>query len=670
MNGANDARTSASRRLAEVKGQLNQTEKHIATAQKNLQDGAAIIQQNKLVCNSEDPLKVAEYLSEILNETEETLANMESKERATAELQRRLGEKKFAQQEAARLEALIANHGKCFLNHLDTESATVLNSLHGDFRRLTITPMGSDTKAIREFAGLFDLGTDGRLRLGGETLPNATLTRYDEQASREEAEGALEQVRKEIEDSDKLISELHRRISANEHLSQEILQEKKTEIAELWGEITLLRRLPGIRGDLEDKLAERDVLLAEHDELGVELNDAQERLSLLLSQQEQINEALRALEDLRYAIKTTQQELLHAVRILPELGNSARPASIEPHVVTDPGALSSHYKPLEASLEAVTAARNEAEQRFRVLAGAGIMDVPPEITHKPELDNIEFQVIYEQIRSEFENIESKERDHKSQIANHNHRTSIEMSMLESMGVAIESFQTRINETLNGIKISNLSGVNIQIQVLPAFLELRKELQDYGRGATELMSESFHRRLMDFSERYLSSVRGSTKLNLEKIITDVRFVYEIRGQKEDTSQSHGTNGMINAVLLSILMKKLVPEDVVFSLPVVFDEVGSLDEKNLPELRRVVEGSQMVLLVANPHNNGYIMQHIGRWHEIYTRKLSEGFAVGKCQAVHIIRREGLRGEVVLPGSAGQNTTGENPAAEQVLTVEAGN
>ncbi|AOS96153.1 hypothetical protein AUP74_00684 [Microbulbifer aggregans] len=667
LNGAKDSRNIANRKLSEVKGGLSLLAKNLATGQKKLQEAEAIIQQNQLICESGDPQEVVEYLQGILRDEEEALRSMESKESATAELQKRIGEKKTAQNEAAKLEALIADFGQCFLNHLDRHSATVLNSLNADFRRLSITPMGSQTKAIQGFTELFTLDEEGHLVLGGEPLPNARINHYDEESSRKEAENLLDAVRRTIEAVDKRISELHRIISANGPLSQEMLGEKKTEIVELRGEIALLQRLPGIQDDVQNRLVEQEALRAQQDEYDIELKYAEEHLGQLLAEQEEVTEALRTLDDLRHAIKTTKQELNHAVRSLPELESSARPASISAQLITDPGELSAHYQPLEQSLRALTGAVQEAEHRFRVLAGAGIMDVPPEITHKPQLDDTEFQAIYEQIRSEFENIDRKEHDHKSQIANHNHRTSIEMSMLESMGVAIENFQSRINETLEGIRISNLSGVSIRIQALQAFIELRKELQDYGRGTTELMSESFHRRLMDFSEKYLTSARGSTKLNLEKIITGVRFIYEIQGQKEDTSQSHGTNGMINAVLLSILMKKLVPEDVVFTLPVVFDEVGSLDEKNLPELRRVVEGSRMVLLVANPHNNGYIVQYIGRWHDIYTRKLSEGFAVGKCQAVHVIRHEALRGEVTLPGSTGENAAPEQSAAEAVVTAE---
>ncbi|WP_444917935.1 hypothetical protein [Microbulbifer sp. JMSA003] len=662
VNCAEDIRRTSNRELGEVRGRLKQIQKHIESNKEKIRIATEIIQQNKLVCESEDPLKVVEYLKEILQESEDTLEKMESKERATNEIQCLLNKRKSAKQKVTKLEALIANYEKCFLNHLDTKSAKVLNSLHGDFRRLTITPMESEIKAIRNFAALFTLEEDGSLTLCGESLLTATVTQYDKETSREESIKELDKRHDEIADYDRNIGELNRIISANEHLSKEILSKKKTEIKELKGEIALLHRLPGIESDLEEKLAEHETLGVERDELEVDLNGANERLSLLRSQQEQINESLKELDNLRYAIKRTEQELHHAVRTLPELNKSPRPASIDQQLVTDPGALSTYFEPLENSLNATTNANQVAQRKFRVLASAGIMEVPPEITHQPVLDSTDFQAIYEQIRSEFENIGSRERDHKSQIANHNHRTSIEMSMLESMGVAIDSFQTRINETLGGIKISNLSSVNIHIKTLPAFIELRKELQEYGRGTTELMSESFHRRLMDFSEKYLSSVRGSTKLNLEKIITGVRFIYEISGQEEDTSQSHGTNGMINAVLLSILMKKLVPEDVVFSLPVVFDEVGSLDEKNLPELRRVVESSKMVLLVANPHNNGYIMQHIGRWHELYTRKLSEGLAVGKCQAVHIIRQERLSGDVVLPSS-------QNTDREPVVTLEDG-
>jgi len=78
-----------------------------------------------------------------------------------------------------------------------------------------------------------------------------------------------------------------------------------------------------------------------------------------------------------------------------------------------------------------------------------------------------------------------------------------------------------------------------------------------------------------------------------------------------------------------------------LPVVFDEIGSLDEDNLPELRRVVEENRFVLLVANPNNNGYIAQYIGRWHDIYLHHLTEGEAINeKCLAIYLADTESLQ------------------------------
>ena len=91
-------------------------------------------------------------------------------------------------------------------------------------------------------------------------------------------------------------------------------------------------------------------------------------------------------------------------------------------------------------------------------------------------------------------------------------------------------------------------------------------------------------------------------------------------------------MINAVLLSLLLKRLVPKDIVLSIPVVFDEIGSLDETNLPELLRVVQSNHFQLLVANPNLTGYISAYIQRWHDLLLTSLIDAPPIGKCLAIY--------------------------------------
>ena len=106
-------------------------------------------------------------------------------------------------------------------------------------------------------------------------------------------------------------------------------------------------------------------------------------------------------------------------------------------------------------------------------------------------------------------------------------------------------------------------------------------------------------------------------------------------------------MLNTALLSILLKRLIPKNVSLSFPVVFDEVGAIDESNLETIKRMVEDLGFVLFVAAPYKNGVICSHIADWYDLSLHKIMEGNQVGKCSVIHFEMREGIS-EVAEPVS----------------------
>lgn len=78
------------------------------------------------------------------------------------------------------------------------------------------------------------------------------------------------------------------------------------------------------------------------------------------------------------------------------------------------------------------------------------------------------------------------------------------------------------------------------------------------------------------------------------------------------QSNGTNCMVNAVLLAILLKRMVPEDLQLSMSVIFDEVGSPDENNLSEILEVMDEHGLALFAANPDATGIIASVLDVYH----------------------------------------------------------
>ncbi|WP_323844369.1 hypothetical protein [Microbulbifer magnicolonia] len=653
LNGAKSARKAVSESLTGRKSSLGTVRNDLKSIDRRIATSEEAIKQTSLVCKTTELSQIISYLNDVLSETREELTALKSREEANQALQSRLDDKKSYQTRLAQLTEQLQDNKKPLLGYLPSHSATVLHSLNPGFQRLTGEPMSKHIDAINEFSLLFEVNSD-QLEFIGEPLPSTPIKIFDADRAREEAEWEKEDLTGKLKTCDDKITKLNRFIKSSGPLTQEMVANKQAEITAMESELTCLHRYEGDMAAREEKRAQEFDLQSEIAELEEELAEANAHHHEIMQAMAELQEKLNALEQQQNKVRDTEQELRLTERSAPELPKMVKATILERELITDYNALADEHGPLQRSMTKYRDAQQEAERRYRQLTQAGIIEVDPETLHQVSLDSEVFAGLFSRLRSEFENLAKKEQEHQVRISNHNHKTSAELGMLDSMGVSIESFEKRINETLAGVKISNLTGVKIKIETLEAFNVLRRELKDYRVSSTDLKSDSFYRRLLAFSQEYLVSSRGQyAKLDLERIITGVDFIYEINGQEETTSQSNGTNGMVNAVLLSILMRRLVPEDVTFTLPVVFDEIGSLDEDNLPELRRVVEQNRFVLLVANPNNNGYIAEHIGRWHDIYLQYLTEGTAVGKCHAVYLSEEESL---TVIPPTAMEEETEE--------------
>jgi len=215
----------------------------------------------------------------------------------------------------------------------------------------------------------------------------------------------------------------------------------------------------------------------------------------------------------------------------------------------------------------------------------------------------------------------------NKIETHNSHTSTQMAFVRQMAEAITSFESRLNGELQQVTISNLTGIKVKIETSTRFADLQKDLATYARTTeSSLMNSAFYERLETFCAEYLIAKNGTGKLDVSKIITGIKYVFEVNGRLETKAQSHGTTGMLNAVLLSILMQRLIPDDVQMNVPIVFDEVGSLQKANLMSLIEAVESRNFSLFVANPENTGVISSVLKNWHDLTWYRLLDSAPVG--------------------------------------------
>ena len=104
--------------------------------------------------------------------------------------------------------------------------------------------------------------------------------------------------------------------------------------------------------------------------------------------------------------------------------------------------------------------------------------------------------------------------------------------------------------------------------------------------------------------------------MEEIVESIKWNIKKNGVEDKTAQSNGTQGLLNATLMMLLLKNMMQDHVSVRLPIIFDEVNKLDSQNLRTLRVAAESRGFILLVATPETTGQIIAefpviNLGLW-----------------------------------------------------------
>lgn len=146
--------------------------------------------------------------------------------------------------------------------------------------------------------------------------------------------------------------------------------------------------------------------------------------------------------------------------------------------------------------------------------------------------------------------------------------------------------------------------------------------------------TYPKELYDYLQSFHNTfyVKSSKKIDIAKIIEKVNYSFYRNEEKEDTPQSNGTNSMVNAILLAILFKNMIPEDLKLQLPVVFDEVGKLDEDNLNEIYKIVTDQNLTLFAATPEQTGTIASVLDLYHDLSCCQATDVTVYGKAKTIY--------------------------------------
>jgi hypothetical protein len=273
---------------------------------------------------------------------------------------------------------------------------------------------------------------------------------------------------------------------------------------------------------------------------------------------------------------------------------------------------------------------DETISKTRELLDKGIVESDIEDRYQLKESDESLDNYYYSLESVFRNIDKSLESFKQRLEHHNNQNATVTKIIENVESWIKAFFKQLNEEMKKYKISNLSSVELIAELHPQYNEVIKTLNSTGNRTDILHTEDFYALIANFQDNFY--IKRVGKIDISRIIEKVSYRFTRNGAVEDIPQSNGTNCMVNAVLLALLLNGMVPEDIGLNMPVVFDEVGSLDEKNFKEILKVMEEHGLFLFAANPEQNGIIASVLSVYHPISTFRVVDDEVIGKAEIIY--------------------------------------
>ena len=524
------------------------------------------------------------------------------------------------------------NSGHSFLDSLSKHAASVLLSINNNFSQLDLSTNDQQSEIIEAFAGLF-VQDDKRIRFCGSTLVQTLFRLHNKDESCFEIQNRIDELAGQLKGDREQFRKLKQNSSLPPAEQSRKLKECEQDFKELHDEKGILEGVGGYNKMLAEGAGDLKLLQAQLEEQEIAYNVVQDKRSKLLLAYNRLKGQVEALTP---PLNSANEYLNELRRIAVE---SSQMLDVEAAVAEQLNAPARAYRPeqarndieaLRTKLNDTLSSRKTANDTLRLLLEHGIVTSTPEDRYAIITQKQAFESHYAALQTVYENFDSSMESYRQRLKDHNNHAAITAGTIEKVRGVVESFVDKINQELSGYSISNLDNVELVAELHPQYVNMARTLGLVANKTDSLLTEDFYNQISAFQTQFY--MHRSGKVDIAKIIQKVTYRFNRNGKKEEIPQSNGTNCMVNAVLLALLLKHMIPEDLSLAMPVIFDEVGSLDERNLREVLKVMEEHGLVLFAANPEPTGVIASVLSVYHDLSIFKATDTEILGKAEAIY--------------------------------------
>ncbi|MCX7092974.1 MAG: hypothetical protein NTY50_05940 [Methylobacter sp.] len=573
--------------IADLTGQLTALNKDIKQANQKIARFQKI--------QTEYPnLKIAEIrtaLSAYREELEEDIVHFNDRQSAIDKLTVTVQQHKSKIADRDKKQQAIEHQDKLLTSQIDPHSAAVLSNINKRFSEFIAKPDAGQAKTIEQFGQLFKL-SESRIDFLGETFSTGLLK--SPQQIREQLIRDLDDLNAEIQRLDSDIQNLNKKAKATGEFQKAQLQEVEKKLHATKNDLTIVNAIEDIQQQWQIKTDE----IEEAENLQKQLQKQKDETQSLLEQnQSDYRAAKQNLESLNKQAQEASSLLQRLQTIKPDdLPETESAGTVSLNDLIE----------LESEQAKIKHLQENLDQKINEFVRCGHFPVPVAIPYSSY--NTEQQSdILQALTNTFAALPDQLETLQSRIIEHNKMTGTKISELTGNRSHIRSFVNKVNKQFENYSISNLKDIRVEIELDHRFEELVNELDRTNLHTTEIYDASLYDRMNQFCDSFFIGGRGNRILEMNKIITNVKYSYkkEHQDKREEKDQSTGTNALINCTLLTILLSDLLAQDSELTLPIIFDEFSSLDEYNQRTAIQAATKHGFALFCASPTQSAEVV-----------------------------------------------------------------
>lgn len=565
--------------------------------------------------------EIRETLNHILVQTEARLSDYQEADGVKRKLENNITRQNRLKEDVVRLNQIIAKSESLVLHQLQDEfSASVLMSLNPNFGQATASLDEKDKPTVQSFTELFGKDDSGYLTFLSQSVPNTIFKPFDKDAEIARRTEEKKSVESEISALDQDIRRLHHTLKHND--LPRLIEETNREITATKNDIKKLDRLNLLQDSIPLQELELDNLLQE-------MNS---RLAILTERNENLDKTkgeLFTFQKQKDELSTQQNSFATMDTLLSESTQLCEPIlspSNEESVDQAPTLLT-----IDESKRVLARARECATKQnnaYSDLTGLMKQLPPPNIDPHKELTDVQaWSQVIESYRSSFTTLEYELLQHQKEIRSHNGLVSNQLNELKEAKDVLINCIHEINEDLNSKHVSNLSEIKLQLKTNTDFDTLLASLSKHDIQDETLLDDQFYKSLSLFVDKYFN--KKTRRLKMKDIIHSITYRYKLAetGEELSKSQSGGTTTTITAFVLSVLLKQITKVHITLRMPIIVDEISTLDTKNIDATIKQIADHGFSIFCATPSFNAALVRKVGRWITI-DQKTVQAPMVNKC------------------------------------------